>query len=91
MPIGDNVLVELIMEEKSAGGLVLPDKTVQYGILKAISLGVDQKFLGPENKDKNSRGIKVGDKVFLPRGDQGTKVGDKMRLMSASYIAAVIE
>ena len=91
LPVGDQVLVELLFEDKSEGGLVLPDKTVKYGKLKAIGLGVDAKYLGIFNKEKNSRGIAINDKVLLPRGDQGYKVSDTLRLMSASYIAAVIE
>ena len=91
IPVGDQILVELIFENKTPGGITLPEKTVQYGILKAIGLGVDSKYLGAENKEKNSRGIKVGDKVFLPRGDQGAKMSDKLRLMSVSYIGAVVE
>ena len=45
---------------------------------------------------RNSRGMKVGDKVFLPKGDKvGDKfIGDKgeeLLLIPCSYLTAIIE
>lgn len=68
VPMGDRVLVELIMSSETEGGIVLPDKQISSGIIKAIGNGVN----------KETHPLKVGDKVFLPRG-----VGSGERIVSA--------
>ncbi len=96
IPLGDKVLVELIEVTKSEGGLDLPEKVVKSGIVKAIGLGVPEIFTAEKDKEKATRGIKVGDKVFLPRG---ATVGDvfldeenkKLLLVPISYVGAIIE
>lgn len=92
-PLGDRVLVELIMESKSAGGIDLPEKQVKFGFLRAIGLGVPDNYVS--GKEGFAPPIKCGDKVFLPRGDT---VGDKFKtddgaiflLIPITYIAAVM-
>lgn len=88
IPLGDRVLVELISESQTAGGLHLPEKQIQTGIIKAIGAGVDLK-INP---------IKIGDKAYLPRG---TNTGDKIidrethqvthLVIPIAYISALIK
>jgi len=92
IPLGDKVLIELVLEATSPGGLVLPEKSCKSGIVKAIGAGVHESLLG--DKVEGSRGMKVGDKIFLPRGD---KLGDIFTknertyvLIPAQYITAIL-
>jgi co-chaperonin GroES (HSP10) len=87
-PLGDRVLVELVTTMKSAGGIDLPEQQVQHGIIRAIGDGVNL----------TTHPIKVGNRVFLPRG---SNVGDKIInratnkathiLLPISHVAAVID
>ena len=91
IPMGENVLVDLIMEAKSEGGLVLPEKQANYGIVKAIGCAIDkEKYLCGTDKSRNARGLQVGDRVFLPRGDSGNKISPTLRLMPINFIAAIM-
>ena len=85
-PIGELILVKLIMETESAGGISLPVKQIRYGIVKAIGKAIDPKYLG-EN------GFNIGDKVFLPRGDAGNRFGENNEylLTQISNISAVMK
>jgi co-chaperonin GroES (HSP10) len=88
LPLGDRILVDLVYEEKSKGGLDLPTKKVNRGRVVAIGHCVPREFVDRsawdlEEGDKEvskhtaSRGMRVGDIVFLPRGD---KAGDKFEV-----------
>ena len=65
-PLGDKVVVEpLEGEEKSAGGIILPDtakKKPQEGVVVAVGPG---KVL--ENGSRAEMAVKVGDKVIYAK------------------------
>lgn len=109
IPLNDNVLVKLIRKDKTAGGIVLPgDAKVSSGTVEAIGPDVPDGFIWHETntapKDGacagavRANGVKIGDKVYLPRGD---KMGDKFQetpesediylLLPYKYIGAIIE
>ena len=90
-PLADFVLVRLILEKESEGGIVLPDKKIRYGMVKSIGPGVDAKlYMGNKDSIPGTRGMSVGDKVFLPRGENGgTRFGDYL-LVQASFITAIM-
>lgn len=94
IPLGDRVLVELVSDNKSEGGLHLPTSKVIYAIIRAIGKSVNKDLLYSDSDNAISRGLKVNDKVFLPRGDS---VGEKFSsdeanflLIPASYIAGIL-
>jgi co-chaperonin GroES (HSP10) len=87
VPMGDRVLLELVLTTKSAGGIDLPEKQIQHAIVRAIGGGVN----------KETHPLKSGDKVFLPRGGNvGDKIIDRETnqathlLVPVNHIAAVI-
>lgn len=85
-PVGEQILVKLILESESAGGITLPTKQVRFGVVKAIGKAIDPaKYLG-EN------GFNLGDTVFLPRGDAGHRFGEQndYLLTAISNIGAVM-
>ena len=100
IPLHDNILIELNVKEATAGGIVLPSgsEDVKTGSIVAIGTGVPKELVDDGSKQapcRNSRGLKIGDKVFLPRGD---KVGDKFQDDGKQYlntkitnISAIIE
>lgn len=76
-PLGDKVVVEpLEGEDKTAGGIILPDtakKKPQEGIVIAVGPG---KVL--ENGSRGEMAVKVGDKViFAKYGGTEVSVGGK--------------
>ncbi len=91
-PLDDRVLVEQCeAEEKTAGGIVLPDtakEKPQRGIIRAVGPG--------RTLDSGERGgmsVKVGDEVFYSKY-AGTEVevdGETMQIMRESDILAVLE
>jgi co-chaperonin GroES (HSP10) len=100
IPVGDRVLVEMIISDKSEGGLILPEEVGITGVVMSIGRGVPEWF----TKDSDamwmstrdmSRGVRVGDTVHLARGMQsGTefKVNGKLYLLVASnMIGAIID
>ncbi len=91
-PLDDRVLVEQSeAEEKTAGGIVLPDtakEKPQRGTVRAIGPG---RLL--DNGERGDMSVKVGDEVFYAKY-AGTEVeinGEKMQIMRESDILAVIE
>lgn len=102
VPFGNRILVEVKVITKTEAGIELPPGTeegmVSSGHVRAIGCGVDADLLYSDLKDvsSRSRGLKVGDKVYLPRG---TNVGDKffgeegkiLLVIPPDYITAIIE
>jgi chaperonin GroES len=89
-PLGDRVVVKVVKEEKTAGGLVLPDtaqEKPQTGEVLAVGPG---KVL-----DKGSRqtvDVAVGDKVLFAKYS-GTEVkldGDTYLLIAEKDILGVV-
>lgn len=101
VPLGDRVLIELAMTDLSEGGIHLPEKQSNHGRIKAIGMGVPGELVAGDeeitNKSKlNSRGFRVGDIVYLPKG---ANVGEKFPtddggmclLLPSAHIAAIVE
>ena len=97
VPLNDNVLVKLIIHKTTDGGIVLPsgNEGVKTGYVEAIGRGVPDDFVSDSVRSVKSRGVKVGDKIFLPKGDKlGDKfedVGEILLLLPYKYIGAIIE
>ena len=105
VPLNDNVLVKLIIHKTTDGGIILPsgNEEIRTGHIVAIGGGVPDDFVcGRSQGDPlsgtssvKSRGVKIGDKVFLPRsdklGDKFEDEGDILLLLPYKYIGAIIE
>ena len=91
LPIGNRVLIELIMETETAGGLQLPVKEVKSGIVVAMGTCIFKELVSPDGKinpDLGSRGIRLQDKVFLPKGK---KIGDEFEMGSKKYLLIPVD
>jgi chaperonin GroES len=91
IPLSDNVVVQrLDAEEKTAGGIVLPDSArelPQQG--KILSIG-DGRLL--ENGRRTPMQVREGDRVIFRTyaGNEVTVDGDELLIMSEDDILAVI-
>jgi len=91
-PLGDKVVVEpLESEEKSAGGIILPDsakKKPQEGTVVAVGPG---KVL--ENGNRGEMSVKVGDIVVYAKygGTEVTVEGKDVIILDQDSIFAVKE
>ena len=89
-PLGDRVVVKLVKEEKTAGGLVLPDtaqEKPQTGEVLAVGNG---KLL--DNGTRQAVDVQVGDKVLFAKYS-GTEVkldGENYLLLSEKDILGVL-
>ena len=91
-PLGDRVVIEReSAEEKTAGGIVLPDSAQNKPARgKIISVG-DGRLL--DNGQRNQIQVKVGDRVlFSSYAGEQFKIGDQeLLLMRKEDILAVLE
>jgi chaperonin GroES len=91
-PLDDRVLVEQSeAEEKTAGGIVLPDTAKEKptrGVVRATGPG---KLLDSGERGKMS--VKVGDEVFYGKyaGSEVDVGGHKMQIMRENDILAIVE
>jgi len=91
-PLGDKVVVEpLESEEKSAGGIILPDtakKKPQEGVVVAVGPG---KVL--EDGSRGEMAVKVGDKVIYAKygGTEVTVEGKDLMILDQDSIYAIKE
>lgn len=91
-PLGDRVLVKLLeMEEKTKGGIILPDvakEKPQEGKVMAVGKG---RLL--ENGSLRPLDVKVGDKVLFARysGSEVKHGHDEYVLMKEEDILAVVK
>ncbi|MBN1344675.1 MAG: co-chaperone GroES [Phycisphaerae bacterium] len=91
-PLDDRVLVEQCeAEERTAGGIVLPDtakEKPQRGIIRAVGPG---KLL--DSGERGALSVKVGNEVFYGKyaGSEVEIDGETMQIMRESDILAVIE
>lgn len=91
-PLGDHVLVKVVEEEeKTTGGIVLPDtakEKPQTGKVVAIGSG---KIL--ENGQKVPLELKEGDKVIFSKyaGTEVKHKGEEYLILKESDILAIIE
>jgi len=91
-PLGDKVLVKRVeAEEKTAGGIVLPDTAKEKpkrGIVQAVG---DGKLLDTGERSKLQ--VKKNDEVLFSSyaGTEVTVDGEELLIMDESDILAVIE
>jgi chaperonin GroES len=89
-PLGDRVVVKIVKEEKTAGGLVLPDtaqEKPQTGEVLAVGPG---KIL--DNGSRQAVDVQVGDKVLFAKYS-GTEVkleGEAYLLLSEKDLLGVV-
>jgi len=91
-PLDDRVVVRpLEAEERTAGGIVLPDSAKekpQQGMILAAGPG---KLL--DNGDRGGLSVKVGDRVFYGKY-AGTEVkveGEELKIMRESDILGILQ
>lgn len=90
-PLGDRVVVKVVKEEKTAGGLVLPDtaqEKPQTGEVLSVGPG---KVL--DNGSRTTVDVKTGDKVLFAKYS-GTEVkldGETYLLIAEKDILGVVE
>jgi chaperonin GroES len=91
-PLGDKVLVKrLEAEEKTAGGIVLPDAAKEKPKQgKVISVG-NGKLL--DNGTRSAMQVKKGDKVLFTSysGSEVKMAGEEYLIMDESEIMAIVE
>lgn len=92
VPLNDKIVVKrLEAEEKTAGGIVLPDTAKEKPRQgKVLSLG-DGKLL--ENGERASFQVKEGDRVLFSSyaGNEVSVDGDEYLIMSEDDILAVVD
>jgi chaperonin GroES len=92
VPLNDKVLVKrLEAEQKTAGGLLLPDTALEKPRQgKVLSLGEGKRL---ENGTRSSFQVKVGDRVLFSSwaGNEVTIDGEDYLLMTEEDILAVLE
>lgn len=90
-PIGDKVVVEVLEEEdKSAGGLYLPDSAKKKPTQgKVVAVG-DGKIL--EDGSRAPMSVKVGDKVLFSKygGNEVAVNGSEYTILDEDQIYAII-
>ena len=90
-PLGDRVVVKVVKEEKTAGGLVLPDtaqEKPQTGEVLSVGPG---KVL--DNGSRATMDVKAGDKVLFAKYS-GTEVkldGETYLLIAEKDILGIVE
>jgi chaperonin GroES len=89
-PLGDRVVVKIVKEEKTAGGLVLPD-TAQEKPQTGEVLAVGPGKLN-DNGSRQAVDVQVGDKVLFAKYS-GTEVkldGETYLLLSEKDLLGVV-
>ena len=90
-PLGDKVVVKVLeAEEKTAGGIILPDsakKKPTEGEVVAVGEG---RVL--ENGKRNALTVKVGDRVIFSKygGNEVTLEGDEVTILDEDQIYAIV-
>lgn len=90
-PLGDKVVVQLTeAEEKTAGGILLPDsakKKPQEG--KVIAIGEGRVL---ETGERNKLTVQVGDRVLFSKygGNEVTVDGEEYTILDEDQIYAII-
>lgn len=91
-PLGDKVVVRVLdAEEKTAGGIILPDsakKKPTEGQIVAIGNG---RVL--DNGKRNTLTVKVGDKVIYSKygGNEVTVDGEELMILDEDQIYAIVK
>lgn len=90
-PLGDKVVVKLVeAEEKTAGGILLPDsakKKPSEGEVVAVGTG---RVL--DSGERNTLSVKVGDRVIFSKygGNEVTVDGAELTILDEDQIYAVV-
>lgn len=90
-PLGDKVVIEVMeQEDKTAGGILLPDaakKKPQTGKIVAVGTG---RVL--DNGERNELNVKVGEKVIFSKygGNDVTVDGKEYMILDEDQIYAVL-
>jgi chaperonin GroES len=91
-PLGDKVVVQVLeQEDKTAGGILLPDtakKKPQQG--KVISVGEGRVL---DNGERNTLTVKVGQTVLFSKygGNEVTVNGEEYLILDEDQIYAIVE
>ena len=91
-PLGDKVLIKrLEAEERTAGGIVLPDSAKEKPFKGTVVSVGDGKLL--DTGERKALQVKAGDKIlFTKYGGTEVKVsGEEMIILEESDILAVLE
>jgi chaperonin GroES len=89
-PLGDKVVVQVLeQEDKTAGGIYLPDaakKKPQTG--KVVATGTGRVL---DNGERNTLNVKVGDTVLFSKygGNEVTVDGEEFTILDEDQIYAV--
>lgn len=90
-PLGDKVVVQVVeADEKTAGGIILPDsakKKPSEG--KVIAVGEGRVL---DNGDRNKLSVKVGDRVLFSKygGNEVNFDGEEYTILDEDQIYAVL-
>jgi len=91
-PLGDKVVLQILeAEEKSAGGILLPDSAKKKPTEgKVIAVG-DGSVL--DNGDRRKPGVSVGDRVLFSKygGNEVTIDGQEYTILDADQIYAIVK
>jgi len=78
-PLGDRVLIKVETQEKSVGGIIIPDTVKdgesRVGVVVSVGNGIYT-----QNGNKIPMEVEVGDKVMMPQGGMSmskVKVGEE--------------
>ena len=80
-PLGDRVLVEIEMKEKTIGGIIIPD-SVKTGDNKIAVVVATGDGVYTHSGAKIPMTVQPGDKVLLPTGDMSVQ---KIKLEDKDY------
>lgn len=90
-PLGDKVVVQLVeAEEKTAGGIILPDSAKKKPTEgKVIAIGNGRVL---DSGDRNKLTVKVGDRVLFSKygGNEVTLDGQDYTILDEDQIYAVV-
>lgn len=90
-PLGDKVVVTLVeAEEKTAGGILLPDSAKKKPTEgKVVAVGTGRLL---ENGNRNELSVKVGDRVLFSKygGNEVSLDGTEYTILDEDQIYAVL-
>jgi chaperonin GroES len=91
-PLGDKILVEIMeAEEKTKGGIILPDTAKEEKSEgKVVAVGPGKAL---ENGQRQALEVKKGDRVIFGKysGDEILVEGKKCKILKESEVLAVFE
>ncbi|MCW5937511.1 MAG: co-chaperone GroES [Fimbriimonadaceae bacterium] len=90
-PLGDKVVVELIeAEEKTSGGIILPDSAKKKPTEgRVIAVGTGRTL---DNGERNTLTVKEGDRVLFSKygGNEVTLEGQDYTILDEDQIYAIV-